>query len=436
MRKTQRMTDEDIAKHFVEVLRTEKDPSDAIAAIKTVIKLLESDESETFLELSRELNRWENALRSHSEGSVASIISGFEQIQQHMTKKDMDRTDMSKCRKFMIERGKSYLVEMEHRKCRIAEELTSHIADGMSILTHSRSKNVFRALKLAMQRGKRFKVYVTESMPDKSGHRMARELTELGIPTTEILDASIGYIMEKVDLVLVGAEGVVENGGIINKDMSKCRKFMIERGKSYLVEMEHRKCRIAEELTSHIADGMSILTHSRSKNVFRALKLAMQRGKRFKVYVTESMPDKSGHRMASELTELGIPTTEILDASIGYIMEKVDLVLVGAEGVVENGGIINKVGTYGIGLVAKALKKPVYVLCESFKFVRLYPLNQSELPAEFKYPASVLKKSGVNLEEEHPLVDYTPPHLITFLFTDLGTLVPSAVSDTLIKLYL
>ena len=53
-----------------------------------------------------------------------------------------------------------------------------------------------------------------------------------------------------------------------------------------------------------------------------------------------------------------------------------DLVLVGAEGVVENGGVINKLGTYQIALCAKALNKPFYVAAESYKFARLYPLNQ------------------------------------------------------------
>jgi translation initiation factor eIF-2B subunit alpha len=46
---------------------------------------------------------------------------------------------------------------------------------------------------------------------------MAEELRAHGLSVTVILDASVGYIMEKVDVVMVGAEGVVENGGIINK---------------------------------------------------------------------------------------------------------------------------------------------------------------------------------------------------------------------------
>merc|ERR1712232_317869 len=61
-------------------------------------------------------------------------------------------------------------------------------------------------------------------------------------------------------------------------------------------------------------------------------------------------------------------------------MEKVDLVIVGAEGVVENGGIVNKLSTLTLAMSAKELGKPFYVAAESYKFTRLYPLNQSDLP--------------------------------------------------------
>lgn len=46
---------------------------------------------------------------------------------------------------------------------------------------------------------------------------MAHDLETLGIPCTTILDSAVGYIMEQVDMVMIGAEGVVESGGIINK---------------------------------------------------------------------------------------------------------------------------------------------------------------------------------------------------------------------------
>lgn len=65
---------------------------------------------------------------------------------------------------------------------------------------------------------RRFKVYCTEARPSSSAARVKRLLeTELGVPCHVILDSAVGYYMERMDVVLFGAEGVVENGGIINQ---------------------------------------------------------------------------------------------------------------------------------------------------------------------------------------------------------------------------
>ena len=49
------------------------------------------------------------------------------------------------------------------------------------------------------------------------------------------------------------------------------------------------------------------------------------------------------------------------DSAVGYVMERVDLVLVGAEAIVESGGVVNSIGTYQLGIVAKATGTPFYV---------------------------------------------------------------------------
>ena len=118
--------------------------------------------------------------------------------------------------------------------------------------------------------------------------------------------------------------------------------------------------------------------------VLEILKEAYTKSGNFHVYVTESSPDKTGVQMANELKSIGIETTVILDAAVGAIMERIDFVLLGAEGVVESGGIINKIGTSTIGLCARMFNKPVYIAVESFKFVRFYPLNNKDIPDEFK----------------------------------------------------
>ena len=92
------------------------------------------------------------------------------------------------------------------------------IKDGARILTHTFPRvggpeclGSFPGTK------KRFSGYITESQPGLSGKKMAKALCHLSVPFTVVPDAAFGYIMEKVDLVIVGTEGVVENRGIINE---------------------------------------------------------------------------------------------------------------------------------------------------------------------------------------------------------------------------
>ena len=217
--------------------------------------------------------------------------------------------------------------------------------------------------------------------------------------------------------------------------MDKCKEILLKNGQVFLRKANKARSKIAKLACAWIPHGASILTHSKSRVVLEILKESYAKNGNFSVYVCESAPDRSGISMVEELNKIGIKCTLILDAAVGAVMEKVDFVLLGAEAVVESGGIINKIGTSTIGLCAKMLNKPVYVAVESFKFVRFYPLDNRDIPDEFKYKYSTIT-SVKDLENEHPLIDYTQPSLLTLLFTDIGILTPSAVSDELVKLYL
>ncbi|XP_053681038.1 translation initiation factor eIF-2B subunit alpha [Anopheles nili] len=217
-----------------------------------------------------------------------------------------------------------------------------------------------------------------------------------------------------------------------DKTMDEVREIMLRRGKMFLAKLLESRNVIGRQALAFINDGCRILTHARSRTVRQALVMAAKQKKQFHVFITHSFPDNHGTQMAEELERAGIECTLILDSAIGYIMEMVDMVMVGAEGVVESGGIINRLGTVTMAICAKELKKPFYTLVESFKFCRLYPLNQRDLSNEYKYN----EKNLNDTTKVHPMVDYTPPGFITLLFTDLGILAPSAVSDELIKLYL
>lgn len=236
--------------------------------------------------------------------------------------------------------------------------------------------------------------------------------------------------------------------------MEKCKEILLKNGQIFLSKANKARNKIARIACPWIPSGSNILVHSKSRVVFEILKEAYIKNGTFHVFVCQSAPDNSGILMMEELSKLGIECTLILDSAVGAVIEKVDFVLLGAEAVVESGGIINKIGTSSIGLCAKMLNKPVYVAVESFKFVRFYPLNNRDIPDEFKvnirlklsknknskfknfkYKYSTIS-SVKDLEKEHPLIDYTQPSLLTLLFTDIGIFTPSAVSDELVKLYL
>jgi translation initiation factor eIF-2B subunit alpha len=81
----------------------------------------------------------------------------------------------------------------------------------------------------------------------------------------------------------------------------------------------------------------------------------------------EGRPDRTGLRLSNELAKLDVPVKLVIDSAVAYTMDEVDMVIVGADGVVESGGIINMMGTYQIALVAKCMNKPLYVAAESYK---------------------------------------------------------------------
>jgi len=246
-------------------------------------------------------------------------------------------------------------------------------------------------------------------------------------------------------------------------DFAACIAEVLERGEAFANISLSARDRIADIGQDFVQDGQTVVTHGWSRVVSKLLLKAAEH-KQFSIVVLEGRPDAGGAKAAKTYAEAGIPTTVVLDSAMAYVIEKADLVIVGAEGVVENGGVVNKVGTYSLGIVAREMGKPFYVAAESYKFARLFPLNQSDLPdvgvvprlnfvdtasweatgGKVGKPAESLSTDGAvpghvclpdQVEVENPPCDYTPAKYITLLFTDLGVLTPSAVSDELIRLY-
>ncbi|KAK6201592.1 uncharacterized protein RJT21DRAFT_36080 [Scheffersomyces amazonensis] len=222
------------------------------------------------------------------------------------------------------------------------------------------------------------------------------------------------------------------------RDWESCKTNLVENGELFVQRAKESREKSAEFGIPFIKDDDTILVHSYSRVVYHLLlKARTEKLIRFRVIVTESRPTEKGYHMAKLLREADIPVEVIVDNAVGYVIHKVDKILVGAEGVAESGGIINHIGSYQIGCLAKTNNKPFYVVTESHKFVRLFPLAPNDLPDNI---AKIIEDA--NSEElkdrDHlktHLIDFTPHEYITALITDLGVLTPSAVSEELIKVW-
>ena len=112
----------------------------------------------------------------------------------------------------------------------------------------------------------------------------------------------------------------------------------------------HSKDKIIKNAKKIWRNDITILTHGYSSIVFNLIKSAAEDGYQLTVYVTEARPENSGEMMRKKLEDYNVAVKLIIDSSVASIMAKVDYVFLGAEAVVENGGIINKVGTFTISL--------------------------------------------------------------------------------------
>ncbi len=110
-----------------------------------------------------------------------------------------------------------FLTELDASRERVAEIGAKRIWDGMVIFTHCHSSTVTRMMAKAKNQGKNFKVICTETRPAFQGRITAKELVDLGIETTFIVDSATRTFIGDADFVVVGADAITSEGNVVNK---------------------------------------------------------------------------------------------------------------------------------------------------------------------------------------------------------------------------
>lgn len=186
-----------------------------------------------------------------------------------------------------------------------------------------------------------------------------------------------------------------------------------------------------------IQEGAGVLTHcnagalatSGCGTALAVMYTAAEQGKTFDVYADETRPLLQGARLTAwELAQAGIPVTVICDSMAAQVMRerRVHVVIVGADRIAANGDAANKIGTYGVAVLAKAHDIPFYVAAPSSTF-DLSIASGAEIPIEQRDRSEIAEPFGVQtapvgVAVYNPAFDVTPADLIAGIVTEYGIL--------------
>ena len=139
---------------------------------------------------------------------------------------------------------------------------------------------------------------------------------------------------------------------------------------SYLLEIDRAFAETVRQAAAMVPEEGAVLTTSLSRTVLDALAAAGP----FEVVVAESRPALEGHETARLLAEAGLDVVLVSDAAAPGMVRECRLVLIGADAVLADGAVVNKIGSYGIALAAKAASVPLYAACETLKISPMHTM--------------------------------------------------------------
>ncbi len=154
---------------------------------------------------------------------------------------------------------------------------------------------------------------------------------------------------------------------------------------------------------------------------------AAEQGKIEHVYADETRPVGQGARLTVwELARAGVPCTLLCDSMAASVMRAglVDAVVVGADRIAANGDTANKIGTYGVAVLARHHGIPFYVAAPS-STVDVSCSDGTRIPIEQRAASEVLPAPIEGVEVFNPAFDVTPADLITAIVTEQGVFKPS-----------
>lgn len=218
------------------------------------------------------------------------------------------------------------------------------------------------------------------------------------------------------DALLAEAKAIRDEDAAICRAIGRCGEPLVPDGATVLTH-----CNAGSLATSEYGTALSVLYTAR------------ERGKRIRVFADETRPLLQGSRLTAwELSRSGLDVTVICDNMAASLMRegRIDLVIVGADRIAANGDTANKIGTYGLAVLAKYHGVAFYVAAPASTF-DMSIVDGSAIPIEQRSADEIRRGFGsLTAPEEvacyNPAFDVTPAALIQGIITEEGIVGPVA----------
>ena len=221
-------------------------------------------------------------------------------------------------------------------------------------------------------------------------------------------------------------------------DAAEAARVSFETVKEMEAEDEQRNRSIGVNGAALMPEGARILTHCNAGSlatVFYGTALgvvyaAAEQGKVERVYSDETRPVGQGARLTVwELSRAGVPVTLICDNMAASLMASgaVDAVVVGADRIAANGDTANKIGTYGVAVLAHEHGIPFYVAAPT-STIDASIANGSQIPIEQRDASEVMGRPIEGVDVWNPAFDVTPARYIAKIITENGVFDPGEVA--------
>ena len=241
-------------------------------------------------------------------------------------------------------------------------------------------------------------------------------------PTAVSLPNALRYVLQRME----------------GNSVEALRDSVVDASEAFVRQLDRAQEDLGRVGANRLADGDTVMTHCHSTDALACIEAAVEQGKSISAVVKETRPRQQGHITAEQLRDIGVPVTLIVDSAARRYLDEVDHVVVGADSIAADGGVINKIGTSGLAVNARERGVPIMTAAQTIK---LHPetLTGHTVEIEMRDEGEVI--DAASREEigevavENPAFDVTPPRYMDAIVTEQGQFPPESIVTLMRELF-